>query len=206
MSQWSPYLLPEFDFAAFPRDARVLDVGCGEGEQLDVLRERGCHPVGVDLSSASLQRCRRQGGRVARAVAEALPVATASCDGLICKVVLPYTDERRAVAEMARVLRPGGMARISGHGSGYFLWYVVHGERLAFRAYGLRALLNTMVYRLFGRRLPGFVGDTIAQSGRSLRRAYDAAGLALQEEVPSPRFLGCPVFIYHVVSRGITRG
>ena len=118
-----PFLLADFDFASFPNGARVLDVGCGEGEQLDALRARGCVALGVDLDVRSLRRCRGRGARVAQAVAEALPVLTESFDGLVCKVVLPYTNERMALGEIAGVLRRGGMARISGQGTGYFLSY-----------------------------------------------------------------------------------
>jgi cyclopropane-fatty-acyl-phospholipid synthase len=42
-------------------DRRVLDLGCGWGPMLDVVRERGGTGVGVTLSSAQLEACRRNG-------------------------------------------------------------------------------------------------------------------------------------------------
>jgi ubiquinone/menaquinone biosynthesis C-methylase UbiE len=43
----------------------------------------------------------------------ALGIRTASLDGLVSCVVLPYTDEQRAVEEWGRVLRRGGVARVA---------------------------------------------------------------------------------------------
>ena len=63
-------------------------------------------------------------------------------------------------------------------------------------------IFNTIVYRLSGRRLPGFLGDIIFQSERRLRRYYRSAGLTLESAIPSRRFLGQAVFIGHVVRKG----
>ena len=58
-----------------------------------------------------------------------------------------------------------------------------------------------MVYRLTGRRLPGFLGDPIFQSDRRLRRYYRSSGLILESAIQSKRFLGQAVFIGHVVRK-----
>ena len=199
--EWADYVAEEFVFADFPPGSRVLDVGFGGAEQLRRLRRLGHRPVGIELDSDLAARGRRYGLAVCRAQAEYLPFATASMDGVVCKVVIPYTDDARAVAEIARVLRPGATARISYHGAGYFLRYLVADRNWKLRLYGLRTLLNTAVYACTGRRLQGFWGDTLFQSERRLRRYYAASGLELVDSCPAPRYGGAPVFIYHVLRR-----
>ena len=116
-------------------------------------------------------------------------------------MVLPYTDERRAIAEIARVLAKGGVAVIYLHGLGYSLRYLLKPEVWKLSIYAARTILNTMIYRLTGRRLPGFLGDTIFQSDRRLRRYYRSVGLTLESTMHSRRFLGQAVFIGHVVRK-----
>lgn len=199
--EWSGYINEEFVFADFPAGSRVLDIGFGTGEQMRRVRARGCRSVGLDLDPELARKGRQAGLAVCRAQAEQLPFGTASMDGVVCKVVIPYTDEEKAVSEIARVLRPGGTARVSYHGSGYFLRYLIADRDWRRRVYGLRTILNTFLYAATGARLSGFWGDTLYQSERRLRRYYAAHGLELVEARPSPGFAGAPVFIYHVLRR-----
>jgi SAM-dependent methyltransferase len=199
--EWVEYVDEAFTFAEFPPGARVLDIGFGTGGQMRRLNERGCRAFGLDLNPEYVARGRASGLSVCRAVSEALPFETSAFDGVICKVVVPYTDEAAAVREIARVLRPGGIARVSYHGLGYSLRYLFGREPLKRRVYGGRVIVNTILYILSGRRLPGFWGDTLYQSDARLRRYYERAGLELVEPHPSPRFMGAPVFIYHVLRR-----
>lgn len=199
--EWSGYISEEFTFTDYRPGMRILDVGFGTGEQMRRLRAVGCSSIGLDLDPALVSRGKQSGLQVCRAQAELLPFRSAAFDGVICKVVIPYTDEARAVHEIARVLRTGGTARLSYHGSGYFLRYLLADPNWKVRVYGLRTLANTAVYALTGKRLSGFWGDTLYQSERRLRRYYAAAGLDLIERHPSPRFAGAPVFIYHVLRR-----
>jgi len=67
--------------------------------------------------------------------------------------------------------------------------------------YAARTIVNTIIYRLTGRRLPGFLGDTIFQSDRRLRRYYRSVGLTLESTMHSRRFLRQAVFIGHVVRK-----
>jgi ubiquinone/menaquinone biosynthesis C-methylase UbiE len=133
--------------------------------------------------------------------AEDLPVESESFDGVVCKVVLPYTDERKAIAEWARVLRPGGRVRAAYHGAGYYLRCIETGPDFLFRLYGIRSLVNTWWYALTDRRLPGFIGDTIYQSTKRLIQYYAEFGLALERETPAPTYRRKPVFIYHELLR-----
>jgi 2-polyprenyl-6-hydroxyphenyl methylase/3-demethylubiquinone-9 3-methyltransferase len=96
---------------------RVLDVGCGGGLAAVCLVQRGAHVVGLDLSRASLHiaACQTRQPGCPEAVftcgrAEALPFADASFEVVWCTDVLEHlTDCSAAIAQIARVLKPGGL-------------------------------------------------------------------------------------------------
>jgi SAM-dependent methyltransferase len=199
--EWVGYINEDFAFDDFPPNARVLDVGFGTGEQMRRVRARGGRVVGLEIDPGLALNARRSGLAVFRARAEHLPIRTSSMDGVVCKVVIPYTDESNAITEIARVLRPGGTARVSYHGLGYFLKYALTDDNWKVRVYGLRSILNTAFYALTAQRLPGFLGDTVYQSDRRLRAYYASNGLQLVEAHPAPSFAGAPVFLYHVLRR-----
>jgi SAM-dependent methyltransferase len=192
---WQAYLPSGYRDYRFPPGARVLDVGCGEGNQLLKLREAGHQVVGVEPWREVFPTLRAHRLAVAAGVAEALPIRSASCGAVLCKVVTPLTEERKAIAELGRVLRPGGLAYVIHHGAGFYLRYLLQAPKWQYRVYAVRGLVNSWFYALTGVRLPGWLGDTIYQSARRLRRAYGSAGLTLVEREPSRRFLGFPVFI-----------
>jgi SAM-dependent methyltransferase len=179
----------------------VVDVGCGQGGQLRALRDAGCRPIGLELAPEAARECHAMGHPVIIAAAESLPFRDESCHGVLCKVVLPYTDERRTIAEIARVLAKGGVAVVYLHGLGYSLRYLLKPEVWKLSVYAARTIVNTIIYRLTGRRLPGFLGDTIFQSDRRLRRYYRSVGLTLESTMHSRRFLRQAVFIGHVVRK-----
>jgi SAM-dependent methyltransferase len=179
----------------------VLDVGCGPGRQLSDLRAAGCQGIGLELAPEAAQACHATGHPVIIASAERLPFRSESCHGVLCKVVLPYTDERRAIDEIGRVLIKGGVAVLYLHGLGYSLRYLLRPDSWKHSVYAARTIANTVAYRLSGNRLPGFLGDTLFQSSRRLRRYYRSAGLTLEGVIDSRRFFGQPVFIGHVVRK-----
>ncbi|MBW8874578.1 MAG: 3-demethylubiquinone-9 3-O-methyltransferase [Acidobacteria bacterium] len=99
-----------------PRGRKTLDVGCGGGILAEELARLGCEVTGVDPSEQSLEAARahaRQEGLAIdyrRATGEALPFPDATFELAYCCDVLEHvTDLRRVVAEIARVLRPGGL-------------------------------------------------------------------------------------------------
>ena len=195
------YHAAHFDFSEFAPGDRVLDIGCGRGRHLLELVARGCRVVGVEPDQILLRSLRASGLNVMRGLGEALGVRTASLDGLVSCVVLPYTDERRAVDEWGRVLRRGGVARVAVHGLGFPLRELTYNLGLRGMVYCTRSLINTAYYRLFGRRLPGWVGDTLCQTDRMMRRYFRQNQLEVEVAPASRRFLGLQVFHYYVLRK-----
>jgi SAM-dependent methyltransferase len=110
--------------AVASRPPRLLDMGCGTGITLDRLgRGEGLDAYGVDLEGAALSFCRTRGlTRLVRGSVTALPFADATFDVVTALDVVEHVeDDRAALAEAARVLRPGGIAVVTVPAHGW-LW------------------------------------------------------------------------------------
>jgi SAM-dependent methyltransferase len=117
MGVWSRYAGEIFlDWLAPASGLRWIDVGCGTGAFTQLLADR-CAPAevqGVDPSEGQLAfACNRPAARVAQfrvGDAMALPFPAASFDAAVMALVLVFVPEpAKGIAEMARVVRPGGM-------------------------------------------------------------------------------------------------
>lgn len=103
-----------------PRPGRVLDAGCGTGGMAAWLRRYG-EVTGVDIAEAALARARsRQLPALVRGSVDALPFLDAQFDLVTSFDVLYHlevSDDERALAEIRRVLRPGGalLIRVPAH-------------------------------------------------------------------------------------------
>ena len=116
MGRWSRLVGEKFlDWIDIPRGLRWLDVGCGNGAFTEELIAR-CAPskaMAVDSSDDQLVYARqRPGAEMAEfrvADAQALPFSSDSFDvGVMALVISLLSDPRKAVAELARVVRPAG--------------------------------------------------------------------------------------------------
>ena len=105
---------------------RVLDVGCGPGNLLIVLsNDMPEFLIGVDVDTTFLVFGRSQIEKLSKQPSEGptlicaalptLPFADDTFDLVTCFLVMPHVpDDRVALMELARVLRPGGTLAISG--------------------------------------------------------------------------------------------
>jgi len=97
------------------RPLRIVDCGAGTGRNLDWLQAYGW-AMGVELSPAGIAIGARHGRRMVRGNVAALPCPDASFDLATSFDVIYSLDdetERRAFAEMHRVLKPGGLALVN---------------------------------------------------------------------------------------------
>ena len=108
--------------------ADVLEVAIGTGRNLPYYPE-GIRLTGIEFSPAMLELARRQADQLGRTVdlrlgdAQALELPDASFDTVVCTLSLcAIPDQQRAVAEMKRVLRPGGRLLLLDHVAGAPRW------------------------------------------------------------------------------------
>jgi len=94
----------------------VLDVGCGGGYLSEQFAGLGCRVTGIDRSEPTLAAARAHAETAGLSIdyqasgAESLPFAAAQFDIVCCCDVLEHVDDLAAVtAEIARVLKPGGL-------------------------------------------------------------------------------------------------
>lgn len=121
----------------------VLDLACGTGLNFPYIIERIGREgriVGVDCTRAMLERARRKlarhrwnGVALVEGDAASLPMASESCDAVLCSygmVIIP--DYRRAIGEAVRVLKRGGRLVLLEPKRGSTLWARVLNPLVAF--------------------------------------------------------------------------
>lgn len=94
---------------------RVLDVCCGTGDSTFALRQAGIAATGIDFAGNMLSRAtaKSQGTLFMRGDAQRLPFKDATFDGATIAFGLRNLEDReRGLAELARVVRPGGLVAV----------------------------------------------------------------------------------------------
>ena len=128
-----------FEAVAEVRPRRVLEVGCGPGEASERIgRELGAEVIAVDTSARMVELARARGVDARIGDVQALAFDNGSFDcALAAWVLFHAADLERALAELARVLRPGGRLVAVTNSVRHLdeLWQLVGGEQanLSFR-------------------------------------------------------------------------
>lgn len=101
-----------------PANWTVADLGCGTGNAAELLAPIVRKVIAVDQSEPMLAAAAKRlehfsNVQFVRGELESLPIASATVDAAVCVLVLHHLDSpQNAVNEMARVLRPGGIAMV----------------------------------------------------------------------------------------------
>lgn len=151
---------------------RILDVGCGIGTYVRQFRAFSDDVHGVDVDEERVAKACETLPNIQVAPAEALPFESNSVDVVFLHEVIEHVgDDREAIAEASRVLRPGGHIVIYAPNRLYF--FETHGVYLGDRfVFGNIPLVNY---------LPGVLRDRFAPHVR----AYTAGGIrSLFEGLP----------------------
>jgi demethylmenaquinone methyltransferase / 2-methoxy-6-polyprenyl-1,4-benzoquinol methylase len=181
--RWRRFLVSRFEVGL---DDTVLDVATGTAAvAIELVRRTGCRVVGLDQSRQMLEAGRERVNRaglgerieLVEGSAERLPFADASFDGLSFTYLLRYVDDPGAtMAELARVVRPGGTIGMQEFGLPRGL------ARPAWELYvrvGLPAL-GALVSRGW-RRVGSFLGPSIRDFHRSADLPALWAGAGIED-------------------------
>lgn len=162
------------------RTAKVVDIGCGGGLVSEALARLGYQVTGIDLSEGAVEAARRHaeqsGVEVRYQVGSAyeLPIETESVQVVVVSDVLEHLhDLPAAVAEISRVLRPGGVVvfdTINRTAAAYLVAILVS-ERLLKIIYP-----GTHNWRMFIR--PSELREVFAARGLELGELYGLAPAA----------------------------
>jgi SAM-dependent methyltransferase len=169
MGRWSVLVGEVFlDWLAQPKSLRWLDVGCGNGAFTELLVAR-CAPAevqGLDPSESQIAYARTRPGvglaQFRQGDAQALPFADGSFDAAVMALVISFLpDPAKAVAEMARVVRPGGWL-------GTYMWDIPGG--------GLPLQPIQVAMQSMGIASPNPPGFAVSRLDR-MRALWEQAGL-----------------------------
>jgi SAM-dependent methyltransferase/predicted O-methyltransferase YrrM len=157
---------------------RVLDLGCGPGWYAEALRARGVVVVPLDGSLAELDGGDGTPTGVVVGDAGRMPLPDACTDGVVCSNMLEHTPDAPAVlADIGRVLRPGGWAYVS-----WTNWYSPWGGHDMTPWHFLGPRIGPRVYeRLFGPPRKNRAGEALfpVHIGRTLALVRESTALEL---------------------------
>lgn len=183
---------------------RILDLGCGAGQEMvPFLKRTAAFCIGVDISEGigdsaknffqNFQIENPNGGecRVAflQTEGERLPFVDGCFDLILCRVSLPYMNNREAIAEISRVLSFGGTLLLKAHSPLFYVSMIP--KRLAKLsaaqlAYPVICLVGGTWHLISGRQpMKGFwTGKEVFQTKRYLRREFARHGMEIKGYLP----------------------
>ena len=178
-----------YEAVAECRPRRLLEVGCGMGELAErVARELGAEVVAIDISPRMVEIARGRGVDARMGDVQALPFSDGEFDCVVANWVLYHVpDLDRGIAELARVLVPGGRLVAATLGEGHMreLWESLGTQStsgLSFQSGNGEAALTPHFARIERRDALGTIVFPDADSirtfvGASITRAHLAAAV-----------------------------
>jgi SAM-dependent methyltransferase len=184
-------LLALLEFLAPADGDRVLDAGCGHGLALLALGALAdARLVGIDRDAARLRVAAGAGvaARLAGADLACLPFADGSFDKVLCSEVLEHAaDDRAALRELHRVLRPGGVLAVSvPHANFPWAWDPIN---RAWRALGGRPLRGAQPAGIWSLHRRLYWPEDLARRAEAAGFAVERLATATHYSLPFAHFL-----------------
>jgi len=159
-----------------PASSRVLDVGCGAGQTLmTAYPYQLTFGIDIDLSALRLGRTLTKQVCFACAQAEALPFRSGEFDLAVARVSLVFTDLHRSLAEMRRVLKPGGGLWITLH-TCTMRWEQGKSSNWKGKIFFFYILFNSLLFHCTQRQISLFGRQESFQTEWGMRRALERCG------------------------------
>ncbi|MEE8390926.1 MAG: methyltransferase domain-containing protein [Anaerolineae bacterium] len=174
-----------FEVAEVASSMRVLDVGCGRGEIVRHCANLGVRVYGVDYAPVAL-RMARDAGSIYQADAKCLPFPTACFDRVLMFDIVEHLhpwELDQALAEVRRVLRPGGRLIVHTAPNAWYDRYAYPLVRLVRTLTGQRGKYPRDPRAIVPANLNVHVNE---QSATSLRRVLRRAGFRAQVWLDTP--------------------
>lgn len=99
----------------------ALDVGCGVGSNYPVIAAHASRVIGLDISAEALENLHGTYNEKVLASVEEMPIPDAFVDIVVCADVLEHVDDTKAVRDIHRILKPGGLVFVTVP-AGMSLW------------------------------------------------------------------------------------
>lgn len=184
-----------FDYVEPRDDMRILDLPCGRGFYLNMLRHVSqCQLVGADLDWGVVQKARRglahlDSIALHRANIYHMPYPSGSFDAVILSEVLEHIDDdARGLNEAFRVLKPGGVLAVTVPHANYPFWWDPINKTL-------ETLFNRHIQR--GIFAGIWANHVRLYEPRQFRRVVESAGFQIEDERSFTHY--CFPFIHNLV-------
>ena len=177
---------------------KVLDVGCGAGQELyQFIERKNAFCVGVDVAEELGKIGNGFFGKLnmqkkvafSRSNGSELPFKDESFDVVMCRVALPYMDNKKTIAEIARVLRPKGIFFLKTHAPAFYFGMLKRRStsfNLKQYAYPLICLAGGTFHNLTGMQPKNGVwkGKEVFQTKGFLKREFAKNNLQIKAYLP----------------------
>lgn len=210
-SSYESYLITEWElfkgdssryraFLAFSDEVaikRVVDVGCGAGQEMLPFVSNGAFGCGLDYvpetgsTGRRLYEAEGLADRVTfvRGTGDLLPFGDSSYDVVICRGSIMFMDNERAISEFARVLNEGGLLFLMFQAPAYYWWKFrtgIFSGRLLSAVHAARVLYGGTVFALTGRQPRGRLtaGGEVFETRNYVVRTAERYGLTKLAEMP----------------------
>jgi ubiquinone/menaquinone biosynthesis C-methylase UbiE len=181
----------------------ALDAACGTGRHTVSLVAAGHRALGVDRSPSmlSIARAKVPDAEFRTGELTALPVEDGSVDLAVCALALTHLrDPSKAIAELSRVVRPGGTIVLS---DAHPTFVLIQGQALFPRSGGYAYVRNYV--HLHGTYLAAFAAADLVVTGcheEPMEAAFETGLLAGAAEAARALWAGIPAVLVWILRRG----
>jgi len=139
----------EIAYNLIPKSNKILEIGCSSGYFSQRLLNKGREVYGIDINKKDIEEAKKKFRKINFFVgkAEKLPFSDNSFDVVVMLETLEHVDEKKAVKEAYRVLRPKGLVILSFPNKGMFSFLDPFNLKMKFKSYLPGFLLKSQKYQ-----------------------------------------------------------